>query len=102
MDLAEGNFINPGTPPLKPARYGTRISGIRGDIPAGTKGQNRTTAPLYWFNDYVQGGYLDRTVRVSFDQALKGIYELPSNPGGTGKPATHRVQLTGPCCTSVF
>jgi hypothetical protein len=28
--------------------------------------------------------------------------ELPSNPGGTGKPATHRVQLTGPGCTSVF
>jgi hypothetical protein len=73
MDLAEGNFINPGTPPLKEARYGTRISGIRGDIPTGTKGPNRSTAPLNWFNDYVQGGYLDRTVRVSFDQALRGI-----------------------------
>lgn len=73
MDLAEGTFINPGTTPLKEARYGTRISGIRGDIPLGTKKQNRSTAPLNWFNDYVQGGYLDRTVRVSFDQALRGI-----------------------------
>ena len=73
MDLEEGTFINPGTPPLKSAKYGTRISGIRGDIPAGTKGPNRSTAPLNWFNDYVQGGYLDRTVRVSFDQALRGI-----------------------------
>ena len=73
MDLAEGTFINPGTPPLKTAKYGTRISGIRGDVPINSKGPNRTTAPLNWFNDYVQGGYLDRTVRVSFDQALKGI-----------------------------
>ena len=73
MDLAEGTFTNPKTTPLKPVKYGTRISGIRGDIPAGTKGPNRSTAPLNWFNDYVQGGYLDRTVRVNFDQALKGI-----------------------------
>jgi len=73
MDLAEGTFINPGTPPLKDARRGKRVSGIRGDIPLGTKGSNRSTAPLNWFNDYVQGGYLDRTVRVSFDQALRGI-----------------------------
>jgi hypothetical protein len=73
MDLAEGIFVNPGTPPLKDARYGTRVSGIRGDIPLGTKGPNRSTAPLNWFNDYVQGGYLERTVRVSFDQALRGI-----------------------------
>ena len=73
MDLAEGIFINPGTPPLKPATYGTRVSGIRGDIPSGTKGPNRSTAPLHWFTDYVKGGYIDRTVRVSFDQALRGI-----------------------------
>jgi hypothetical protein len=73
MDLEEGVFINPGTPPLKPAEYGTRTSGIRGDLTLSAKGSNRRTAPLDWFTTYTQGGTIERTVRVSFDQALRGI-----------------------------
>jgi hypothetical protein len=73
MDLEEGIFKYPGTPPLKPAEYGTRVSGIRGNLLNTGKGPNRTTAPLDWFTTYVRGGYIDRTVQVSFDQALRGI-----------------------------
>lgn len=73
MDLEEDKFINPGTNPLKPADRGTRVGGIRGNLTATGQGPNRRTAPLDWFTDYVQGGYIDRTVRVSFDQALRGI-----------------------------
>ena len=73
MDLQEGTFINPGTPPLKPFERGTRISGIRGKLNIGTRGPNRRTAPLDWFSTYVNGGQIDKAVRVSFDQALRGI-----------------------------
>jgi hypothetical protein len=73
MDLQEGTFINPGTPPLKPFERGTRISGIRGKLNIGASGSNRRTAPLDWFSTYVNGGQIDNAVRVSFDQALRGI-----------------------------
>jgi hypothetical protein len=73
MDLQEGTFINPGTPPLKPFDKGTRTSGIRGQLNIGAGGSNRRTAPLDWFTTYVNGGQIDKTVRVSFDQALRGI-----------------------------
>ena len=73
MDLQEGTFINPGTPPLKPFDRGTRTSGIRGQLTASATGPNRRTAPLDWFSTYVQGGQIDKAVRVSFDQALRGI-----------------------------
>ena len=73
MDLEEGVFLNPGTPPLKPADRGTRTSGIRGQLVVSGEGSNRRTAPLDWFTTYVQGGAIDRTVRVSFEQATKGI-----------------------------
>ena len=73
MDLQEGTFINPGTPPLKPFERGTRTSGIRGKLNIGASGPNRRTAPLDWFSTYVNGGQIDNAVRVSFDQALRGI-----------------------------
>jgi hypothetical protein len=73
MDLQEGTFINPGTPPLKPFDRGTRTSGTRGQLTASATGPNRRTAPLDWFSTYVQGGQIDKAVRVSFDQALRGI-----------------------------
>ena len=73
MDLEEGEFINPRTNPLKPTERGTRLSGIRGNLTSTGRGSNRRTAPLDWFTDYVHGGHIDRTVRVSFEQALKGI-----------------------------
>lgn len=73
MDLEEGIFINPGTPPLKPADRGSRTSGIRGQLTVSGEGPNRRTAPLDWFTTYLNGGAIDRTVRVSFEQATKGI-----------------------------
>jgi hypothetical protein len=73
MDLEEGVFINPGTPPLKPADRGTRTNGIRGQLNISGEGPNRRTAPLDWFTTYTKGGAIDRTIRVSFEQATKGI-----------------------------
>ena len=72
MDLEPGVFINPGTNPLKPADRGVRLDGIRGNL-TGTAGPNSQTAPLDWFTTYAQGGAIDRTVRVSFEQATQGI-----------------------------
>ena len=73
MDLEEGKYIYPGVPPLKPADRGTRTSGIRGQLTVSGEGPNRRTAPLDWFTTYTNGGAIDRTVRVSFEQATKGI-----------------------------
>jgi hypothetical protein len=72
MDLEPGVFINPGSSPLKPTQQGIRTDGIRGNL-TGTQGPNRITAPLDWFTTYIRGGVIDRTVRVSFDQATRGI-----------------------------
>jgi len=73
MDLQEGTFINPGTLPLKVAERGTRTSGIRGQLSLSATGPNRRTAPLDWFTTYTNGGQIDKVIRVSFDQALRGI-----------------------------
>jgi hypothetical protein len=73
MDLEEGTFINPGTPPLKPAERGTRTGGIRGRLSINANGPNKRTAPLDWYTTYARGGQIDKAVRVSFDQALRGI-----------------------------
>lgn len=73
MDLEEGVFINPGTPPLKPADRGKRNSGIRGQLTISGEGSNRRTAPLDWFTTYAKGGAIDKTVRINFEQATKGI-----------------------------
>ena len=73
LDLEEGNYINPGKPPLKPREFGTRVGGIRGNLTDIGSGPNSRTAPLYWFNTYMQGGRLTRTVKSIFDEALQGI-----------------------------
>lgn len=62
-DIAPGNFINPGTDPIKPVeKTGQRTQGIRGLL-AGTGG-NRRTAPVFWFTRYVRGGFVDKTVKT--------------------------------------
>ena len=73
LDLQEGTFINPGTPSLKPAERGTRTGGIRGRLSISANGPNKRTAPLDWYTTYIKGGQIDAAVRLSFDQALRGI-----------------------------
>ena len=40
---------------------GTRVSGLRGDIETG-KGNNRSTAPLDWYETFNSGGKLDQAL----------------------------------------
>ena len=69
-DLVEGNFVNPGTLPLKDYTRGLRVSGYRGDLITDPDGPNRRTAPLDWYTTYVQGGAIDRRIRVHMDEEL--------------------------------
>tara|TARA_B100000131_G_C17815349_1_gene491431 strand:- start:83 stop:634 length:552 start_codon:yes stop_codon:yes gene_type:complete len=63
MDKEPGNFVYPGFEPLKPihARGIRNVTGLRGDIEAGT-GNNRSTAPLDWYENYKKGGQFKRRV----------------------------------------
>lgn len=77
-DKKEGKFINPKEKPIKEVSYGKRDNDIRGEpypnpSSRGTKGPNRATAPLDWFETYVKGGALDKTVEKAMGNAEKGF-----------------------------
>jgi hypothetical protein len=69
-DFEEGEFIDPGTDPIKLPEAGTRVSGIRGDLILDDDGPNRRTAPLDWYTTYVLGGQLDNRIKLEFDAEL--------------------------------
>lgn len=66
LDLEPSVFIFPGTEPLKKPFRGTRISDRRGDIERGS-GNNRSTAILDWYSNYLGGGKMDKTIQVTMD-----------------------------------
>jgi hypothetical protein len=72
LDLVESTYIYPGFEPLKKAKSGKRVSGIRGDLNIG-EGSNRRTAPRDWYAAYVQGGRIDKTISLYMDQALRKV-----------------------------
>ena len=60
----EGRFITNITPIKNKSGYfkrGTRVSGLRGDIEGGS-GNNRSTAPLDWYETFNSGGKLDQAL----------------------------------------
>ena len=63
MDKKPGIFVYPGFEPLKPIhKRGTRnVTGLRGDIQSGA-GNNRSTAPLDWYETYKKGRQFKRRV----------------------------------------
>lgn len=69
MDLEPGVFYADDEPKGKVVAEGRRNREIRGDITAG-EGNNRSTAPLDWFNTYVFGGGMEKSlgkgVRIAF------------------------------------
>lgn len=69
-DLVEGDYIDPGTLPLKEYDRGTRVSGIRGDLIGNDEGPNRSTAPLDWYTTYVRGGAIDKRIKIALDTEL--------------------------------
>ena len=72
LDLKEGNFEYPGFEPRKEAKRGKRVGGIRGDL-IGTKGPNRSTAPLDWYRTYIQGGGLDKAINLYMQESLRDV-----------------------------
>lgn len=70
MDIEEGKYEYPGVEPIKDAKEGVRLSGIRGDLSLAEGGPNRRTAPVDWYGNYVRGGALDKSVRLMMDREL--------------------------------
>jgi hypothetical protein len=69
-DLVESDYIDPGVDPLKNVERGERVSGYRGDLILDEDGPNRRTAPLDWYSTYIQGGYIEKTIRLNLDYEL--------------------------------
>lgn len=68
QDLAEGYFWPPKDAPDpigKNINYGARVNPSRRGELSGAGGA-RSTAPLDWFTDYVNGGKFDKTVQVAW------------------------------------
>jgi hypothetical protein len=61
MDIEEGYFRPVGEPKGPVVLEGSRSSGIRGDVTPG-EGKARSTAPLDWFNNYVSGGGMEKSL----------------------------------------
>jgi hypothetical protein len=72
-DLVESDYIDPGTLPIKEYDRGTRISGYRGDLIGDDEGPNRSTAPLDWYPTYINGGGIDRRIKLELDRELGRI-----------------------------
>lgn len=70
MDIEEGKYEYPGVEPIKDAKEGVRLSGIRGDLNLAEGGPNRRTAPLDWYGNYVRGGAMDKAVKLMMDREL--------------------------------
>jgi hypothetical protein len=70
MDLEEGTFIAIGEPKGEVVSEGTRYGGRRGEVSDDGNGGSRSTAPLDWFNTYVSGGGLGKSlgkgVKIAF------------------------------------
>ena len=84
MDKEPGLYKFPGFEPIKNKSQfierGTRVSGLRGDIETG-KGNNRSTAPLDWYETFISGG--------KYNQALeRGIRLAKVRPTQKGEGST--------------
>lgn len=57
----------------KKVKFGDRGSAIRGNLSGANdfEGPNARTAPLDWYDNYLDGGYIDRTIKVAMDRAFK-------------------------------
>jgi hypothetical protein len=62
MDLIPGIFEADTPPKGEIVARGKRQRGIRGDIKPG-KGNNRSTAPLHWYDTYMGGGAFSAAVK---------------------------------------
>lgn len=51
-------------------KYGTRENNIRGDLDLSGAGNTRT-APLDWYDTYLKGKKIDRTIKISMDRAFR-------------------------------
>lgn len=78
IDYEQGNFFRPKAFPtplqesLNPnaIEYGKRSANIRGNLDKSGKGNTRT-APLDWYDTYLKGGGIDRTIKVAMDRAFR-------------------------------
>ena len=78
IDYEQGNFFRPKAFPaplqesLNPGmvEYGARSANIRGNLDKSGKG-NTSTAPLDWYDTYLKGGGIDRTIKVAMDRAFR-------------------------------
>ena len=70
MDLEEGYFRPIGEPKGKVVSEGKRYGGKRGQVSDDGEGKARSTAKLDWFNDYISGGGLAKSlgkgVKIAF------------------------------------
>tara|TARA_R110002050_G_C8818129_1_gene504175 strand:- start:75 stop:632 length:558 start_codon:yes stop_codon:yes gene_type:complete len=69
----DGNFQRQKQDPLQQEskiKRGERRKNIRGNVVEG-EGNNLSTAPLDWYDNYLQGGALDKTIKLSFEEAFK-------------------------------
>lgn len=77
IDYEQGNFFRPKEHPyplqeqLNPemVTYGERRGQIRGNLDLSESGNTRT-APLDWYDNYLKGGGIDKTIRVKLNEAL--------------------------------
>lgn len=76
MDLEPGKFKYPGFEPAGEEQpKGKRQDNIRGDLKP--PGRNRSTAPLHWYSDYMNGGQF----RAAFNRGAKaGFLEARNRP----------------------
>lgn len=78
IDEEPGRFFRPKDFPeplqeqLNPKliRYGARKENIRGNLDLSGAGNTRT-APLDWYDTYLKGKKIDRTIKISMDRAFR-------------------------------
>ena len=62
---------NKGRSSLQTVNTGRKPTSRRGDIGGGSSNSmSSRTAPLDWFPTYVQGGEINRAIRIEMDQAI--------------------------------
>ena len=68
----DGDFKRPAEDPLQDEskiKRGVRQQNIRGNVVG--QGGNISTAPLDWYDNYLKGGGLDKTIKVTLHEAFK-------------------------------
>ena len=78
IDYEQGIFFRPKDfpEPLQESlnsgmvEHGARRANIRGNLDKSGKGNTRT-APLDWYDTYLKGGGIDRTIKVAMDRAFR-------------------------------